>query len=261
MKIKKANNGKKSLIFAHRGANREAAENTRNAFDKALEYLIDGIETDVQLSRDEIPVLWHDRFLDKLGMPSKHIDDFDYARLQSFDFTGNFLIYSDTDTRDKDERIMALQSFLDAYRKNCHLLIEIKNREWEASYRHEIKVRQTMAMVGSAVDDDCMVSSFDLDSLGYAHLCEPNVPLIYNFETNQTVEDARHVLSTQPFLYGLCLPISTLDESMLKLLRNQNKCIAAYTCNSDEEISKALEFGVDILISDVPQRALQMRDQ
>jgi glycerophosphoryl diester phosphodiesterase len=29
------------LIFAHRGANREAAENTRAAFDKALEYAID----------------------------------------------------------------------------------------------------------------------------------------------------------------------------------------------------------------------------
>ena len=42
-------------------------ENTREAFDKALHYAIDGIETDVQLTRDEIPVLWHDRFLDKSG--------------------------------------------------------------------------------------------------------------------------------------------------------------------------------------------------
>jgi hypothetical protein len=44
-----------TLIFAHRGANKEAAENTRTAFDRALEYAIDGIETDVQLSRrDEV---------------------------------------------------------------------------------------------------------------------------------------------------------------------------------------------------------------
>lgn len=66
-----------TLVFAHRGANREAAENTRTAFDKALHYPIDGIETDVQLSRDEIAVLWHDRDLKKLELPGKRIDDFD----------------------------------------------------------------------------------------------------------------------------------------------------------------------------------------
>ena len=33
-------------IFAHRGARKEAADNTRLAFDKALTYPIDGIETD-----------------------------------------------------------------------------------------------------------------------------------------------------------------------------------------------------------------------
>jgi glycerophosphoryl diester phosphodiesterase len=106
-----------------------------------------------------------------------------------------------------------------------------------------------------------MVSSFDLDSLVYAHQCKPEIPLLYNFETDQTIENARQVLSMQPFLYGLCLPIATLDESMVKLLRSHEKCIAVYTCNSDEEISKALKLGVDILISDVPQKALQMRDE
>lgn len=258
MQTTNKNSSRKCLIFAHRGANKEAAENTSGAFDRALEYPIDGIETDVQLTRDEVPVLWHDRFLDKLGMPSKHIDNFDFAQLKSFDFTGNFLIYSDTGNR--DERIMTLREFLDAYRNNCRLLIEIKNREWEASYRHEIKVRKTMAMVAPAAGDTIMVSSFDLDSMVYAHQCSPDIPLIYNFETDQTIEDARNVLAAQPFLYGLCLPIATIDEPMVKLLRSHDKCIAVYTCNSDSEINKALELGVDILISDVPKKALQMRD-
>jgi glycerophosphoryl diester phosphodiesterase len=252
------NSSRKCLIFAHRGASKEAAENTSDAFDRALDYPIDGIETDVQLTRDEIPVLWHDRFLDKLGMPSKHIDNFDYSQLKSLDFTGNFLIYSETGSR--DERIMTLQEFLDTYRNSCRLLIEVKNREWEASYRHEIKVRKTMAMVAPAAGDTIMVSSFDLNSLVYAHQCSPEIPLIYNFETDQTIEDARSTLTAQPFLYGLCLPIATIDAPMVDLLRSQDKCIAVYTCNSDSEISKALKLGVDILISDLPQQALQMRD-
>lgn len=251
----------KSLIFAHRGANKEAAENTRSAFDKALQYPIDGIETDVQLSRDKVAVLWHDRFLGKLGMSLNRIDDFDYAQLQEMDFAAHFSLEANP------EGIMSLQEFLDAYRQRCRLLLEIKNRDWESRSRHEIKVRQTLemiganAMTGAAHDDRILVSSFNLDSLVYAHQCAPQLPLVYNFEPEQTLADAQRVLAAQPFLYGLCLPIESLDEAMVKLLRDHRKSIAVYTCNSDEEINKALGFGVDILISDVPQKALQMRDR
>ena len=244
------NHLKKSLIFAHRGASREAAENTRTAFDRALQYAIDGIETDVQLSRDEVAVLWHDRFLGKLDLPDKHIDDFDYAELREMNFAAHFSVGA------APEGIMTLQEFLDTYRKRCRLLLEIKNREWEPASRHEIKVRQTLEIVGARA---IMVSSFNLASLVYAHQCAPQFPLVYNFEPEQTREDARRVLVEQPFLHGLCLPIESLDDAMVKLLRDHEKSIAVYTCNSDAEIGKALELGVDILISDVPQKALQMR--
>jgi glycerophosphoryl diester phosphodiesterase len=255
----------KTLIFAHRGANREAAENTRSAFDKALGYTIDGMETDVQLSRDEVAVLWHDRFLGKVGLPDKHIDDFDYARLQEMNFAAHF------SSGIKPEGIMSLKEFLDAYRQRCRLLLEIKNREWEHSRRHELKVRQTLEMIGTRTScpqtsgqdapgsDAIMVSSFNLASLIYAHQCAPDFPLVYNFETDQTFKDAQRVISEQSFLYGLCLPIESLNEAMVKLLRDHGKSIAVYTCNSDEEINRALESGVDILISDVPQKALQIR--
>ena len=248
------NHTKQCMVFAHRGANREAAENTRSAFDKALEYAIDGMETDVQLSRDGVAVLWHDRFLGKIGYPDKHIDDFDYSQLQAMNFAGHFA------TASKVEGIMSLQAFLDTYRKRCRMLIEIKNREWEPSSRHELKVRQTLDLIGATNGDSIMASSFNLASLIYAHQYRPGFPLLYNFENDQTFDYAQRVLAEHSFLHGLCLPIATLDDAMTKLLRDHGKCIAVYTCNSDEEINKALELGVDILISDVPQKVLRMRD-
>jgi glycerophosphoryl diester phosphodiesterase len=249
----------KTLIFAHRGANQEAAENTRSAFDKALEYPIDGIETDVQLSRDEVAVLWHDRFLGKVGFPFKHIDDFDHAQLQAMNFAAHY------SARAKPEGIMSLKEFLDAYRKRCRLLLEIKNRDWEQSSRHEMKVRQTLETAGAfnkaAQGDAIMVSSFNLASMVYAHQCAPGFPLVYNFEKEQKFADAQRVLAEQSFLHGLCLPIKSLGEAMVKLLRDHGKLVAVYTCNSDAEINKALGLGVDILISDVPQKALLIRDR
>lgn len=102
----------KSLIFAHRGANTEAAENTRTAFECSLSHEIDGIETDVQLSRDQIAVLWHDRFLNKLGLPDKRIDDFDFATLREMNFSAHF-------PGAKPEGILSLSEFFEAYRRRC----------------------------------------------------------------------------------------------------------------------------------------------
>ncbi|MFA5826304.1 MAG: glycerophosphodiester phosphodiesterase [Gallionellaceae bacterium] len=254
MSIRNTELHKHSLIFAHRGANKEAAENTRGAFDRALTYAIDGIETDVQLSRDEVAVLWHDRFLSKLpGHATKHIDDFNYTQLRAMNFSGHF------GQGVQAEGIMRLQEFIELYRHRCRLLLEIKNRDWEERARHEIKVRQTLDMVGVSHGDAILVSSFDLASLIYAQQYRPGFPLVYNFETDQTLADAERILMEQSFLHGLCLPIATLDESFVRLLRGHGKSIAVYTCNSDEEINKALNLGVDILISDLPQKALRMR--
>jgi len=245
----------RTLIFAHRGANREAAENTRSAFDRALAYPVDGIETDIQLSRDEVAVLWHDRDLKKLNLPGKHIDDFDYAQLQAMDFAAHFTASS------ASEGIMSLQDFVVSYRERCRLLLEIKNRDWEDAARHEIKVRQTLALAEAMTDDRIMASSFDLDSLIYAHSIAPAFPLVFNMEPEHDLNYARRILNGQPFLYGLCIHISNLDADMMALVRERGKRIAVYTCNSEEEISRALTLGVDVLISDVPQEALRMRDK
>ena len=266
----------KTLIFAHRGANREAAENTRTAFDRALAYPIDGIETDVQLSRDEVAVLWHDRDLKKLGLPGKHIDDFDHAQLQAMDFAAHFagaaplpnpLPHAGEGADEalrampSHEGVMSLQEFIAAYRSRCRLLLEIKNRDWEMVARHELKVRQTLALVGAVTDDRIMASSFNLDSLIYANRIAPQFPLVFNLEPEHNLGDARRALDEQPFLHGLCVHISTLNKNLVALLRERGKRIAVYTCNSDAEISRALILGVDVLISDVPQKALQMRDK
>jgi glycerophosphoryl diester phosphodiesterase len=60
------------LIIAHRGASAEKPENTLAAFRRALALNVDGIELDVQLSRDGVPVVFHDATLRRLtGQPGR----------------------------------------------------------------------------------------------------------------------------------------------------------------------------------------------
>jgi glycerophosphoryl diester phosphodiesterase len=242
------------LIFAHRGANREAPENTRAAFNQALQYPIDGIETDVQLSLDGVPVLWHDWELDKLGHPGKCIDDFNFTQLERMDFAG----YSSPDAL--PEGALSLKEFIDTYRGRCGLDIELKSRDGESQQRLESKILQMLAIIGTSASDGVFISSFSLPGLIFVHQHAPDFPLYYLLSGQHTQADIEQALKNHSFLAGFCLPIDIHNPSIAKLLRVRGKGVVVYTCNSVEEIQKALDLKVDILITDDPQLALRMRD-
>jgi glycerophosphoryl diester phosphodiesterase len=56
---------REKLVFAHRGGAKLAPENTMAAFEHGLALGSDGIECDVQLSRDGVPVVIHDKTLER----------------------------------------------------------------------------------------------------------------------------------------------------------------------------------------------------
>ncbi len=47
-------------LYAHRGASAERPENTLPAFERAVEVGADALETDVQMTRDGVPIIAHD---------------------------------------------------------------------------------------------------------------------------------------------------------------------------------------------------------
>ena len=246
------NQSKPCYIYAHRGARQESADNTRQSFDKAIKYSIDGIETDVQLTLDEISVLYHDRFLEKLGYPDKRIDDFSYEELEQI----NFAAYFEGAER---EGVLSLNEFVEQYRKHCKLQIEIKNRDWEDIQRHQIKIEQCLKILGTSKNMDVFISSFNLNCLQYANQIGTEIPLVFAIRETQQIAEIINTVNRNNFLAGICHPIETLEKELVLFLNNQNKLLVTYTCNSDEEIQKALDLQVDILITDDPEKSLKMR--
>lgn len=252
-----SNLSKSCLIFAHRGGNREAgsvAENTRAAFSYAISHSVDGIETDVQLSLDEVPVLWHDWYLDKLGHQGKCIDDFNFAQLEQMNFAG----YCAPDAA--AEGSLSLKEFIDSYRGRCGLDIELKSRDGEPQQRLESKILHMLAIIGELAADGVFISSYSLPGLVFAHQHAPNLPLYYLLSGHHTQTDIEQFMQEYSFLAGFCLPIDIHNESIANLLRDNGKGVGVYTCNSAAEIQKALDLKVNILITDYPHLALQMRD-
>jgi len=112
--------------------------------------------------------------------------------------------------------------------------------------RQELKVRKIRsAWWGPVTDDRIIISSFNLDSLVYAHRFCRTVSA--GAEPGAGTFRARCAarVDGQPFLYGLCVDISTLDSDMMKVVRDRGKRIAVYTCDTDGEIARALTLGVD----------------
>ena len=57
----------RTLVWGHRGASGYAPENTMTAFEKAVELGADGIELDVQLTKDGELVVIHDETIDRVS--------------------------------------------------------------------------------------------------------------------------------------------------------------------------------------------------
>ena len=72
----------KTKIFAHRGASGYAPENTLEAFALAITQGADGIELDVQLTKDGIPVVIHDETIDRVTEKKGWVKDYTLTEKQ-----------------------------------------------------------------------------------------------------------------------------------------------------------------------------------
>jgi glycerophosphoryl diester phosphodiesterase len=73
------------LVIAHRGASGLAPENTLAAFSLAIALGADGVEMDVQMSRDELPVVIHDARVNRTTNKKGNVSRLTLDQLQRLD--------------------------------------------------------------------------------------------------------------------------------------------------------------------------------
>jgi len=83
-------NMKKPFIFGHRGAMGYEIENTMPSFNKAVEFKV-GIETDVQLTKDNYLICFHDPYF-RIGESSYIVKDMTLEELRNIKFSDNRVI-------------------------------------------------------------------------------------------------------------------------------------------------------------------------
>ncbi len=169
------------LNIGHRGAAGEAPENTLAAFDLALRQGAEGIEFDVHLSSDGLPVVIHDARLERTSSGSGPVSAMPLAVLKRLDAGSwfNRRYPARADHRYAGLRIPALAEVLKWVRKrNCLAFIEIKRARLRYP-RIEEKVLEEVYRAHLA--PSTTVISFDLRTLERVRQLDSGIALGLDF--------------------------------------------------------------------------------
>lgn len=233
-------------VIAHRGASRDCPENTCAAFDEALRQGCDGIELDLQLSRDGRPMVYHDRTLVRAGGGRRRLHHLTHRELRELD-PGAYV-----DARFRGQRIPTLSEVLRRYGDRTRLLLELKVRRGSAGPEHHRElVRATCAEVlerglGSGV----MLLCFDFGILEDCRRVAPQIPRVLNLSAPRSLTAA--LRDRLPLLGALSVDIRTLTPGFAAAVRESGHDILTFTCNTRSSVVTALRSGVRGVMADRP---------
>jgi glycerophosphoryl diester phosphodiesterase len=231
------------LAIAHRGARRDRPENTFAAFGEALRQNCDGIELDLQLSADGVPVVYHDRTLAKIGGGRMRVAQLTLRELRRLDAGAHFGRGFDR------QRTPTLEEVLRRYAGKTLLLLELKAREKEGR-RIEL-ARATVDAIGKrGAEGQVMLLSFDIVMLEAAARFAPRLPRVLNLQPTPRLR--KSLRSRLAMFSALAVDIRKLTPAFARAVREAGCPLLAFTCNRSGRVQQALDAGAGGIISDRP---------
>lgn len=230
-------------LFAHRGLhdnNSEAPENSLAAFAKAVEAGF-GIELDVHVTKDGIPVVFHDFSLKRMCGIEGILEEHTYEEL-------NRLVLADS-----KQRIPTLTSVLELVNGRVPLIVEIKSEKADIS--ECVLIDEVLRKYGGRY----CIESFNPCVLLWYRLHHNDIArgqLSSNFRIEGTAKGPLYVFLTHLLLNFITKPDFIAYNH--RFSREPSRCIckslyrckaAAWTVKSAEELER-LESHYDVFIFD-----------
>jgi glycerophosphoryl diester phosphodiesterase len=254
----------KPLILGHRGSSAIAPENTLAAFSQALRDGADGIEFDVRLSRDGVPVVIHDATLKRTGGIDQQVSQLTAEELQEIDVGRWFSDRWHTTRMFAGEKLPGLAQVFELFAGNSGMLyVEMKCEPEEGPELAKAVVRLTRE---SQMGHRVVVESFDLSAIlevkkvdsgiRTAALFEPKLSRpISTVRRLKTVDAALEVGADEIALHHTLAGAHVLEKASRKGLE-----IVLWTVDEAAWIAKARSFGVKALIANNPAAMVRHRD-
>ena len=226
------------LVISHRACAGHAPENTLAGIRAALQIGADAIEVDVQASADGVPVLMHDLTLDRTTNGSGGLASLTLKQLQALDAGG--------------EPVPTFAQALEMTRGRALLVAEIKRPGCERALAEVIRAAEALS--------DVMVWSFLPPALEAMRQAEPKVP--------GALLIAPQGMGNWPSMQDRALRLDlqavsvfhlNLDAGIIAQARRRGLAVYAWTADTERDIQRLLDLGVDGIVTNYPERALALR--
>lgn len=249
-------------VFAHRGGAALAPENTMAAFDRGMACGADGLELDVHLSSDGVVVVCHDETLDRMTDASGPVSARTASELARIDAGYRF-----TDAggghpfRGQAIGIPTLAEVLRRY-SGVSTIVEMKVNSARMGQAVADAVREA-----GAVDSVC-AAGFGVKALRAVRTALPEMA------SSAGQSEVRLALYRswagwpvrRPPFGGYQVPeiAGTIRVTTPRFIRHAHAAgldVQVWTIDDEADMSRLLEWGVDALISNRPDLAVQVRDR
>lgn len=269
-------------IHGHRGDRGNFPENSLPAFLSAVKKGVDVVEMDVVISKDRQVVVSHEPYMSSLyvcapdGKPIAketekpfNLYEMDYEEIRKFD-TGshgnpNFPQQQKIKTHKPllEEVIQKVEAFIKVQKlKPVKYNIEIKSVPAEYDQfqpEPQQMVDLILALIQNRkIENRVILQSFDPAPLHILNRDYPTQEISFLVENHQSIAANLTLLQFTPQIYSPDLQLITTRD-FIKEIHELGMRIIPWTVNEPEDIRQMIEWGVDGIISDYPERALAAR--
>lgn len=238
------------LSIGHRGAAGEAPENTFAAFELALRQGADGVEFDVRLSADGVPVVIHDARLERTTSDSGWVHGERADALRRLDAGSWFNRRYPSRARRgyASARIPLLSEVLAWTRaRKCRALVEIKDATAVAKVLEEIQIAGVRSLA--------TVISFDLPTLRQARQLDSRVSLGLDFSRPSLAIRRAKSLGAVALLPHWAIA----SRRFIRRAHRNSLRVFAWSVDQPRWMRRRILDGVDGLLTNYPSRLEEVR--
>ncbi len=222
------------INYAHRGASACAPENTMSAFRLGLTMGANGIETDVQRTKDGVLVLFHDRTLRRVTGAEGSIQDHTYDELLALKVHGGGTA----------DAIVRFSDFLHAFSEHeIGFAIEIKQEHIETEI---IDLLESYHMCEKTI-----LTSFMMDSLVRAKHYAPQYKAGY---LAREIDPSLLKMLKEIGVEQICPDAAQLTPDLVKTLHQQGFSVRAWGVKTEELMKKVYDAGADGMTVNFPDK-------
>jgi glycerophosphoryl diester phosphodiesterase len=231
------------IIIAHRGASRNAPENTLPAIEKALEAGVDMLALEVQKTRDDQPVVIADVSLDRTTNGTGRVARMTAAEIQALDAGAWF------NAEFAGTKVPTLAEAIKAAGDKVRLMLSLPETRadtpWAAELLKVLKARKKPA-------DDVLVFS-DSDSL--KSFRDQAKDFGYALALGEKVDGWIYLEKAQRMGLKIVRPFRTqIDSVLVGQAHAKNIAVYAYFANEESDIKALLDLRVDGIVTGRPER-------